>query len=149
MFRCISRRVSFVLVIASLLTLPLAVSAGQRRHSARGTAQFVSPTGDFIGSGNATHLGAYQEVGSATFSPTSDPTVLNVEGSMTYTAANGDELHAFFSGQLNGVTGVITAEIQYDGGTGRFANATGSSTLHGQIQGDGSIQVTVSGTIDY
>ena len=67
----------------------------------------------------------------------------------TYTAANGDELNAVFTGKLNFATGVITATGTYVGGTGRFANATGTVTLSGQVFPDGSLEVAVKGTIDY
>ena len=72
-----------------------------------------------------------------------------VDLSLTHTAANGDELHAVFTGQLNAVTGVITATVTYAGGTGRFANASGTAALSGQLLPGGSIQVSVQGTIGY
>src|SRR5204862_8300827 len=123
-------------------------AADSRPYSARGTAQFVSPT-EFVGSGEATHLGGYSEAGTVSFTPTSDPTVLHVEGSIVYTAANGDELHANISGELNAATGAVVASVTYVGGTGRFAAATGSSGLSGQLGAGGAITVSVSGSIDY
>lgn len=148
MCRFISRQVNLVLVVSSIFALPGQGFASEHPHNSRGTANFVGP-GEFVGSGHATHLGVYEEVGSAVFSPTSDPTVLQVDASSTYTAANGDNLRAVFTGQLNGLTGAITATVTYVGGTGRFANATGTATLSGQIQPDGSLSVTVKGTIDF
>jgi hypothetical protein len=140
----------FALVLAALCILALAIPAQavERPHVSRGSAQFVSAN-DFVGAGTATHLGRYDEVGSVQFSPTADPTVLHLEAESTYTAANGDRLHAVFTGQLNGVTGVITATVTYVGGTGRFANASGTATLSGQLLPGGSIEVAVKGTIDY
>jgi len=135
-------------VLISALALAGRAAAASRPYSARGTAQFLSPT-DFVGSGEATHLGHYSEVGSVSFTPTSDPAVLHVQGSIVYTAAAGDELHAHVSGELNGATGAVTAVVSYDGGTGRFAAATGSSGLSGQLGAGGTISVTVSGSIDY
>jgi hypothetical protein len=131
-----------------VLALTAPARAAERPHSSRGTAQFVSQT-DFVGAGNATHLGRYDEVGSVQFSPTGDPTVLHLEAESTYTAANGDQLYAVFTGQLNGVTGKFTATVTYVGGTGRFANASGTATLSGQLLPGGSIEVAVKGTIDY
>lgn len=148
MYRFVSRQVSFVLVVASILALPQQASAGERPHRSAGTAQFVGP-GEFVGSGRATHLGNYEEVGIAVFSPTSDPTVLQVDASATYTTSNGDQLNAIFVGELDGLTGVISATVTYVGGTGRFANATGTANLTGQIGSGGTISVTVIGTIDY
>jgi hypothetical protein len=137
-----------ILVAVCVLAIPSSVSAAARPHHSKGKAQFVSPT-DFVGSGHATHLGRYTEVGSALFSPTNDPTVLHIDGFSIYTAANGDELHAVITGSLNGLTGAITATVTYVGGTGRFTDATGSSSLVAQLLPGGAISVAVDGTINY
>jgi hypothetical protein len=137
-----------VLVAAGMLMVGTRASAGERSHKSGGTAQFVSPT-DFVGSGEATHLGRYTEVGSVAFSPTNDPTVLPIDATSIYTAANGDQLHAVFTGQLIGLTGAIIATGTYVGGTGRFDDADGSATLSGQLLPGGRISVSVEGTIDY
>ena len=149
MKRFFSRRL-FPLVLSAVSVLSLAVSAQavERPHVSRGTAHFVNAN-DFVGAGNATHLGLYSEVGTVQFSPTADPTVLQVDASSTYTAANGDKLYAVFTGQLNGVTGAITATVTYVGGTGRFTNASGTATLAAQLLPGGSIEVAIKGTIDY
>jgi len=131
-----------------VLTLSARASAGERPHKSQGTAQFVSPT-DFVGSGKATHLGRYTEVGSVQFTPTGVPTVLRIDARSTYTAADGDQLDATFIGQLDLLTGVITATVTYEGGTGRFEDAGGSATLSGQMLPDGTIAVVVEGTVDY
>lgn len=143
-----TRPACVVLIAAAILVLPGRAWGEERPHSARGTAQFVSQT-DFVGAGQATHLGDYTEVGSVSFSPTEDPAVLRVDGWVIYTAANGDQLNAIITGYLNGQTGAITATISYVGGTGRFDDAGGTARLLGQIQPDGTIAVAVVGTIDY
>ena len=145
---CVSRLVSIVLVTASSLVASDSALAKVRAYSASGSAHFVSDS-DFVGIGRATHLGLYDEVGTASFFPTSDPTVLDVVASATYSAANGDQLHAVITGQLDLLTGVITATVSYVGGTGRFADASGSAVFAGQMLVDGTITVTVHGTIDY
>ena len=137
------RPANVLLVAVAVLVLPDRASAEERAYSSRGTAQFISPT-DFVGAGQATHLGYYTEVGSVSFSPTGA-----ITGQVVYTAANGDQLCATVAGQLNGQTGAITATITYVGGTGRFEGATGSASLTGQIQLDGTIVVAVEGTINY
>lgn len=137
-----------LLVVTSMLAATTPASAEVRAHKSGGTAQFVSPT-DFVGSGHATHLGQYSEVGYAFFSPTATPGVLQVDAWATYTAANGDELWAYIAGQLDLTTGAIAATVTYVGGTGRFTDASGSATLSGQMMPDGSITVSVDGTIDY
>jgi hypothetical protein len=138
------------LVLAAVAVLAPAdpAQAVQRPYVSRGTAHFVNAN-DFVGAGTATYLGLYDEAGSVQFSPTADPTVLHLDASSTYTAANGDRLYAVFTGQLNGVTGAITATVTYVGGTGRFTNATGTATLAAQLLPGGSLEVAVKGTIDY
>ena len=137
-----------VLSVLSVFAPSTSAHAGERPHFSRGTAQFVSPN-DFVGAGTATHLGRYNEVGNAEFSPTDDPTVFKVDAWSIYTAANGDQLYALFTGYLNGVTGTINATATYVGGTGRFTNASGTALLIGQTLPDGTITVSVSGTINY
>jgi hypothetical protein len=132
-----------LLAVIGLLTPTARVSAGERPYLARGTAQFVSPFGDFVGSGHATHLGAYTEMGNASISPTGE-----IDGWAIYFASNGDILCATITGQLDEF-GRITATVTYDGGTGRFDDAEGSSTLTGQLLPGGAVTVTVEGTIDY
>src|SRR5688572_33458424 len=102
------RPAGVLLVAVAILALPDRASAEERPHKSEGTAQFVSPT-DFVGAGEATHLGRYTEVGSAQFTPTDDPTVLRIDAWSIYTAANGDQLYATFAGRLDLLTGAITA----------------------------------------
>ena len=149
MNRFFSRR-PFALLLAAVCVIALAAAAQaeQRAYVARGTAQFVSAN-SFVGAGTATHLGRYDEEGSAEFFETADPAVFLVEASATYTAANGDELWAVFTGHLDFMTGNVTATVTYVGGTGRFTDASGTATLSGQRFADGSIEVDVEGTIDF
>lgn len=138
-----TRFLASTLMLIGLAALATPVHAADRPYESSGTAQFTSPTGDFIGAGNATHLGNYTEVGNAVISPTGAVTAWSI-----YTAANGSKLYASFTGQIN-ATGGITATATYYGGTGRFADASGTAILTGQIQPDGTLVVAVEGTIDY
>jgi len=146
------RHVAFVLaaVVAVVVIAPAvpAWASAQRAHVSRGTAQFVNAS-DFVGSGLATHLGRYEEAGSAQFSPTADPTVLQVDAHTTYTAANGDQLYAVISGHLDGLTGKLTGTVTYVGGTGRFSDASGTGSFSAQLLGGGAVEAAVQGTIDY
>jgi hypothetical protein len=148
MKRSISSLLSFVCVLAIVISPVNSAADGVRPYFSGGVAQFTSPT-DFVGVGNATHLGTYTEEGSVAFFPTSDPAVVEVVGTTDYTAANGDVLHAAVSGELNFATGAVSATLTYDGGTGRFEDATGSATLIGQLFPDGSLTVVVSGTVNF
>ena len=80
------------------------------------------------GTGNATHLGQ--------FTLSADFTVImstgNATGTATWTAANGDQLRAIVAGHGDIVefpTVTITETHTITGGTGRFANASGSLTI--------------------
>jgi hypothetical protein len=137
-----------VLAMSGILALFGRASAEERQHFSRGTAQFLSAT-EFVGAGHATHLGNYTETGTVIFTPTDVPGILRIDGAVVYTAANGDQLYATVNGQLNGVTGAITASLTYVGGSGRFEDAAGSANLLGQILQDGTISVTVEGIIAY
>ena len=141
-------RFGLLMVVAGMMIPASKAMASPRAYSAHGTANFTGPT-TFVGRGNATHLGRYTEAGSVTFTPTGNPAVSQIAGSIVYTAANGAQLFASFTGTLNGATGTISATLTYTGGTARFASATGSSLLSGQIAPDGIISVDVNGTIDY
>jgi hypothetical protein len=146
-FDCL-RPVVVMFVATGLLTVAARASAEERPHKLRGTTHFVSPT-DFVGSGEATHLGRYAEAGSARFSPTAVPGVLRVDARVVLTAADGDQLCEAITGELDLRTGALTAAVTYVGGTGRFAGAGGSATLSGQMLADGTIAVAVDGSIDY
>lgn len=101
------------------------------------------------------HLGRTTCVAEQTVIPNGDGT-LAIDNTGVCTAANGDELWTSFSG-----TGVPTSPVDivfsgietYDGGTGRFAEATGAASLSGSAQftspsgGVGSF--TLRGRIDY
>src|SRR5262245_16697180 len=146
---CSLRSVIVMLFAAAVLTVPSVASAAERAHRSRGTAEFLPGSTDFVGSGSATHLSRYQEIGSVTFWETTDPTAVPITAWSIYTAANGDELWATFEGHLNSLTGKITATVTYWGGTGRYEDANGSGKLTGQIQANGTIAVNVQGRIDY
>jgi hypothetical protein len=142
------RSVIVALVVAGSSLLPSLASAGQRPHFSHGTAHFT-PTG-FVGEGQATHLGHYTEIGTVEFLDVTDPPFVPIQGSTTYTAASGDELDAVFTGHLNALTLEIEATLTYVGAdSGRFEDATGSAKLTGRILPDGTIEVSVKGTIDY
>ena len=96
--------------------------------------------------GNATHLGQFTlEV----------PHLVNFataigEGTFTFTAANGDQLTAHFTGAADTSTPIfsIVEHATITGGTGRFANATGSFTARRLYDpAAGTTTGTIEGTI--
>jgi hypothetical protein len=79
-----------------------------------------------VGSGQATHLGQYTayldyhlNVLDGTYA-----------GQITFTAANGDQLHALFAGYHPTPT-TLAGGLILLGGTGRFVNASGSAGFTG------------------
>ncbi len=132
--------------VALLATAPAA--AEERPMFQSGVGQFVSAT-DFVSEGIETHLGAFDEAGSAQFSPTSEPGVFQVEAWAVHTAPNGDQLFEVLSGRLNLLTGSGTATATYVGGTGRFADASGSATITLQLFPNGTFEYVGEGTIYY
>jgi len=116
-----------------------------------GTAT-ITPGSPFLsvsieGTGNATHLGRFTVEIPHLVNPMNRTSI----GTYEFTAANGDTLTAGFTGQATltapGVLSVVeTATIT--GGTGRFADATGSFTverLFNQVTGltTGSFEGTI------
>lgn len=100
------------------------------------------------GSGNATHLGQY----AISYAVEVNLETLSGEGSAQIVAANGDILYANLSGQATATetTDVfnVVEEFTITGGTGRFANASGSFTLTRVVNiTTGVTSGTMSGTI--
>jgi hypothetical protein len=97
------------------------------------SSALVGPAGQIVqtvdqGSGIATHLGRYTMVASETVDFGAS-TVTG--GEYTLTAANGDTVTGTYSGHIfPGLTGYLVSG-PVTGGTGRFAGATGTITLHG------------------
>jgi hypothetical protein len=142
-------RTGFAVVALALVGWAAPAAAEERPHKWHGTGHFVSET-VFVANGFATHLGTYDEAGAITaMTPTEAPGVFAIEGWAIHTAANGDQLREVFAGRLNFGTGAVTVSIRFVGGTGRFADASGSGTLSAQILPDGSIDIAGEGTIDY
>jgi hypothetical protein len=109
-----------------------------------------NPTGALAGSfhaqGTATLLGQWSNVGAAVFTPRPDGT-FRADGLVVYTASNGDKLIGTFTdGTLTitgPTTGVGTATFVWIGGTGRFANASGTAPFTvDQNLADGSFTFT-------
>ena len=113
------------------------------------TGQVVFPTRflDRVGTGHTTYLGKYRE---HVLMQINIPTLSSM-GAATFTAANGDTLSASVVGQATrtGPTALsIVEDYTITGGTGRFADATGSFTLKSTLdQTTGVSTGTFSGAI--
>lgn len=102
------------------------------------------------GGGNATHLGKYTSHLTAQINLLTS----HATGAATFTAANGDTLTTTVDGQATPTTtpGVLSVVEVYTitGGTGRFADATGTFTLEIIVtQATGVSTGTFSGAIDH
>lgn len=100
-------------------------------------AGFSIPVDKFTGTGNITHAGksAIADVfdACALVLPPGGAAAWTAQGHTTVTAANGDQIYLTFT-----MTQFVTGDFLLDsytisGGTGRFANATGSMTGSGWI----------------
>ncbi len=115
------------------------------------TSRVVFPIAflDREGTGTATYLGRYTE---HVVMQINIPTMTST-GTATFTAANGDTLFASVVGQATrtGPTMLSIVEVYtITGGTGRFADATGSFTLESTLdQVTGVSSGTFSGAIDH
>lgn len=74
-------------------------------------------------------------------------------GTVTISAANGDQVTFKFSGFLNPYTGEGAGPLEITGGTGRFAGATGTGTFYAVIDlstpANQSMTVLLDGIIRY
>jgi hypothetical protein len=148
---------SFVVALAILFgTLP--VSATERPFSlnGKGVASIAAdgpvPVGSITGSGTATHLGLFTNTATIYFNPDpTDPTVAHPSGEGVFIAANGDKLNIVVeNASMSLLTGMGGGTFRINGGTGRFANATGSLTaVVEQNLITGAYEVTAVGKIDY
>ena len=115
------------------------------------TGQIVFPTRflDREGTGTATYLGRYREYVTMVI----DLPTLSSTGTATLTAANGDTLLATVAGQSTRTSPTTLSIVEVytiTGGTGRFADATGSFTLESTLdQTTGASTGAFSGAIDH
>lgn len=116
------------------------------------------PAGTFEGTGNIKHLGeTYSEIAPCGFplfaEGASKPYAIHVALECAYfKAANGDMLylHTHPYNLVFGPTGAVgTANVDIVGGTGRFANATGSFTGTVTSLGNTATFSGLNGTITY
>jgi hypothetical protein len=153
------RHTRFVgLVAASAVSLAsIAVSAVAAETPFKGTvdavetSRVVFPTAflDREGGGTATYLGRYTEHVTMQINIPS----MTSTGTATFTAANGDTLSASVVGRATrtGPTVLSIVEVYtVTGGTGRFADATGSFTLTSTVEQTTGVSTgTFSGAIDH
>ena len=152
--------IKILVLTLTLMFGSVAASATERPFSFNGgglAVPFVNEAGqpigiDVTGSGNGTHLGLFTTLGKVFFNPhPTDPTQIIPSGQATLTAANGDKLVIVVAdGSQSLITGIGTGHFNFGGGTGRFANATGTiSYVVEQNFVTGAYTITAVGSIDY
>ena len=164
MNRFMIRRLSLVgfALCASILAATAPSVAGESRpfHSRvvatwDNVGNAFGPSGaNFLGYGLTTHMGRSIQEGDLflTASPDASGNAPGY-GTVTITAANGDELTFNYVGKLNALTGVGIGTFQFTGGTGRVAGATGGGTFYAVIDlsqpTNQAMTVVQDGTVDY
>jgi hypothetical protein len=139
----------------SLASVTVGAAAAETPFKARvnavetGTVVFPTRFLDRDGTGTATQLGRYTEHVTMQINiPT-----MSSRGTATFTAANGDTLLATVAGQATRTSPTTLSIVEVytiTGGTGRFADATGSFTLNSTLdQTTGVSSGTFTGAIDH
>lgn len=95
--------------------------------------------------GVATHLGRVTGVVTGTWCALDASGVVSIEGSALRTTASGDVLEATWTGTIAG--DVLTLDVTFTGGSGRFQNATGWAVGGGTIDPSGASEWTLTGRI--
>ena len=152
--------IRILMLTLTMLVAAIAVGAVERPFAGTGSGIAVigaEPDGKVAavvtGSGNATHLGVFTNLGKVFFGDPdpSNPNLVHPTGNVTFTAANGDKLETSVeNGTMDLSTGIGVGDFRWIGGTGRFANVSG--VIHGVVEQNfvtGAYQITLVGDINY
>ena len=150
-----------LLAVLGALFAPIANAAPSSFQATIFFSEHVAPSseqgcffiGTLAGPGVASKVGAATLDSSDCIVPLS-ATLFMFSSQRAVLTAHGDEIWVAYGGFLSTGDGAITGVYQINGGTGRFANATGEGTLKGfetldltAFSGFGQIQLT--GTLSY
>jgi hypothetical protein len=147
-------------VLAVLSAFPAAFATHSRHYngSVSGTFTLTSQTTASIsGTGHETHLGKVVFAATSTMTGQSECGGFNAKEQVTTTAANGDKLfesaNDVFCPTSDPHMFQLTASSTITGGTGRFSDASGSTTAHVTVaqtsMTGGTFSGTFTGTITY
>lgn len=146
---------AFAALVACALVLPVVGSSKnpvERPFKAAGIFTSDPVTETFLVLGNATHLGKIVFAGSFSFVSATPAGLVTLHIQGTYTAANGDTIvvdcpNWVTQYDAGGNALTSTGLVKINGGTGRFAGATGSYV--GNIYAGDTLTFTAEGTITY
>jgi hypothetical protein len=119
-----------ILAALSLLTAGTPAQAGERPIQAQGRGYppyFNEPFSYLNGLGRSEHLGPCTLSIYLDFWELYDGNVL--PKALQLEAANGDRLDARVASEFDPATGIVVGTVTFLGGSGRFADATGSASL--------------------
>jgi hypothetical protein len=115
------------------------------RGVAAGSITGVTPDGAVVveSTGQATYLGEYTRTEYLFFGPGGA-----ISGTVVFTAANGDQLTADFSGGFTSPT-TLVGSYSFTGGTGRFSDATGTASFEATTPDGIQVAISFEGEISY
>ena len=156
------KKVAFaVLAIALVVLSTISISAAyakagvqERPFKATGKGSAAALSGPPIleivvtGSGHSTHMG---KIGIWQHHLVSVITMTFYDGTFVWTAADGDTIEGSYSGNLVPTSAgfEIHGSFMIDGGTGRFAGASGSGAALGMQYNDNTGVLELDGTASY
>jgi ABC-type cobalt transport system substrate-binding protein len=145
------------LLVVVALALPIYAAAADQslKASETGTFQVIGPcdSGGIVievtGTGHATVLGSYTAQYQECFQPATGTVT---SGSFTLTAANGDKIFGTYAGQASPADDPYVVAFDdpgvINGGTGRFAAASGTVNQSGQANlATGEYDAILTGTV--
>ena len=150
-----------VLAIILLASSAISISAAwakigvqERPFKATGKGSAVALSGPPVleiivtGSGHSTHMG---KIGIWQHHLVNVLTMMFYDGTFVWTAANGDTIEGSYSGNLVPTSAgfEIHGSFRIDGGTGRFAGASGGGAALGMQYNDNTAELELDGTIRY
>lgn len=149
------RRISIGLMslgLAGFIVLTaLAATRPRPFHLVEHGAFTVDETGHLVtnGTGTATHLGHFTLHREAMVKSMGSKAKID-DGEVTLTAANGDQLRATFTGNLDPVTNRAVLNYEWKGGTGRFENTSGATTWFAELNPvEGTYELVAVGVINF
>ena len=151
--------IRFVALTISLLLSFLPVQAAERPFAfdGSGAATFIMDTAGNVtaanvtASGTATHLGLWTASGTVKFAPDpNNPGRLLSSAQLAFVAANGDQLQVKLNGDLDPAAGFDKGVVQFVGGTGRFAAASGFGEFVVELNtATGAFKTTMVGNLNF